>query len=335
MSVALLDETSVVAHLRGRGLVGPGPVTVSALGGGVSNVVLAVDDGRRALVVKQALPRLRVEAEWTAPTDRTLTEADALVLTAAVTPGAVPAVVDRDDERHVLVLDRAPPDWRDWKADLLGGTADAEVAARLGDVLARWHTATTDPDALPPRVLDGADAFERLRVEPFYRRVAAQVPGELGDRILATADAMAARRTCFVHGDFSPKNVLVASDGPDLWAIDFEVAHHGDPAFDLAFLLCHLSLKAVHRPASAAGYAECATAFAGAYARGAGPGLAPDWPHVLRHTGCLTLARVRGASPAEYLTAAERETAWRLGVDLVTGAVAGPDDLCTRLTEGR
>nr|WP_281387125.1 aminoglycoside phosphotransferase family protein [Jiangella mangrovi] len=319
--------------MRDRGVVGAGPATAAALGGGVSNVVLAVGDGRRRLVVKQALPRLRVAAEWTAPTDRTLTEADALVLAAGLTPGAVPAVVDRDDDRHVLVLEHAPPGWRDWKADLLGGTADPAVAARLGEVLARWHAGTTEPDALPPRVRAGGDAFERLRVEPFYRRVAAQTPGELGERILATADAMTARRTCFVHGDFSPKNVLVAPDGqgpgPGLWAIDFEVAHLGDPAFDPAFLLCHLSLKAVHRPASAAAYARCAAAFAAAY-EGGGP--APDWPYVLRHAGCLILARVRGASPAEYLMAAERETAWRLGVDLLTGAVAGLDDLFAEVT---
>ncbi|PZF85875.1 phosphotransferase [Jiangella anatolica] len=325
MTIELLDETSVVAHLRGRGVLGAGPVTVTALGGGVSNVVLAVADGHRRLVVKQALPRLRVAAEWTAPTDRTLTEADALVLTAGLTPGAVPAVIDRDDERHVLVLEHAPDGWRDWKADLLAGVVDASTAARLGEVLARWHTATTDPATLPGRIRDGGDAFERLRVEPFYRRVAAQLPGELGEAILATADAMTQHPACLVHGDFSPKNVLV---GQGLWVIDFEVAHRGDPAFDLAFLLCHLALKAVHRPASAAGYARCATAFATAYgAKGT-----IDWPYVLRHTGCLVLARVRGASPAEYLTAAGRDTAWRLGVDLLTGAVRSLDDL---FPEGR
>jgi 5-methylthioribose kinase len=45
-----------------------------------------------------------------------------------------------------------------------------------------------------------------------------------------------------VHGDFSPKNLLIY--GNSLMLIDFEVGHYGDPAFDLGFFLSHLTLKA-------------------------------------------------------------------------------------------
>ena len=335
--VELLTETTVVAHLRGRGLLGTGPVTVEALGGGVSNVVLAVSgpDGG-GLVVKQALPRLRVAEEWTAPTGRTLTEAAALLVAARVTPDAVPPMLDTDEHRHVLVQRRAPAAWRDWKSMLLGGTADPELAARLGELLAAWHSATTDVARLPQRVADGAEAFEQLRIDPYYRSVARQVPPELGRRILAAAEALGERRRCLVHGDFSPKNVLVAPAGTACWVIDFEVAHPGDPVFDLAFLLCHLALKSVHRPAFALGYGRCMTAFAARYEDQVDPVLAPSWPDVLRHVGCLLLARVRGKSPAEYLGAAEWETAWRLGTTLLIddGAGAtGVGDLQARLAE--
>ena len=53
-----------------------------------------------------------------------------------------------------------------------------------------------------------------------------------------------------VHGDFSPKNIL--ADGGDVVLLDCEVAHWGDPRFDLAFCLSHLSLKAMRRGADAA-----------------------------------------------------------------------------------
>jgi aminoglycoside phosphotransferase (APT) family kinase protein len=137
---------------------------------------------------------------------------------------------------------------------------------------------------------------------------------------------MQARRLCIVHGDFSPKNVLVGPE-PELWVIDFEVAHLGDPAFDVAFLLCHLMLKSLHRPELAVGYDRCAVEFASTYQTGARAELAPQWEYVLGHVGCLLLARVEGKSPAEYLTAEERSQAQRFGEILVSGPPPSPFDL--------
>ena len=61
-----------------------------------------------ALVVKQALPRLRVTEAWIASVRRTDTEAAALRLAARVIPGRVPPVVDSDEVEHVVVLQHAP-----------------------------------------------------------------------------------------------------------------------------------------------------------------------------------------------------------------------------------
>ena len=67
----------------------------------------------------------------------------------------------------------------------------------------------------------------------------------------AEAERLVTCRSVLVHGDFSPKNLLVSGDR--LVIIDCEVAWYGDPAFDLAFLLNHLCLKALyHAPAHGA-----------------------------------------------------------------------------------
>src|ERR1022692_1523094 len=114
-----LDAASVATYLAKRGLIDDaGQVTTQPLGGGISNIVLAVSAEDRTLVVKQSLPRLRVTDEWLASPVRILSEADALTLCARLTPGAVPAVLGRDPERLVLVLERAPANWRDWKTQL-------------------------------------------------------------------------------------------------------------------------------------------------------------------------------------------------------------------------
>lgn len=320
----LLTPETVVDYLAGRGLLEPGcPAAVRPLAHGVSNVVLAVEAGGFTGVVKQALPRLAVAEEWLAKRERTLTEAAALALVAELTPGAVPGVLDVDSDRCVAVVELAAPGMRNWKTALLAGEADPTVAARLGGLLATWH-GETEHQADVARRYGDAEAFEQLRIDPYYRTVMRRWPAlarPIGELVEELLDA----RRCLVHGDFSPKNVLV---GPgSLWVIDFEVAHFGDPVFDLAFMLNHLMLKAIHRPADLAAYRGCAEAFLDAYRREARPG------YLFGHVGALMLARVDGKSPAEYLSDPERLTARTLGGRLVLEPARATGDAWDRLAE--
>jgi 5-methylthioribose kinase len=309
---AALDSSGVREHLLSRGLLtGRGAVTVYPLPGGVSSDIVAVSGPGVELVVKRALPRLRVAQEWLADDERIVREARALELAARLVPGAVPAVIDLDEETRTLVLERAPAGWRNWRDDLLEGHIDEAVAGALGGALVRWHAGTA---ASPPAELVDTRAFVQLRVDPFYRVVATRHP-QLADRIGATADALLQTRTCLVHGDFSPKNVL-HGDGR-LWVLDWEVAHVGDPRFDLAHLLAHLVLKAVHRPADAGRYRSAAESFLCAYGHSA-----DDGDGLVANLGCLLLARVDGKSPAPYLTAAEQARVRALGILLLSEPAA-------------
>ena len=280
--------------------------------------MLAVRSDGRDLVVKQSLPRLRVAQEWRAKRERALTEARALELTARLTPGHIPALVDVDPVRYAVVIERAPRSWRAWKDKLLEGEVSEAVAARLGTVLAVWHAATAgDHDALA--AFADVEAFDQLRVDPYYRTVARRWP-ELAPAIDDHVDAMLSRSACFVHGDYSPKNVLV---GDGVWVVDFEVAHTGDPSFDVAFMLNHLLLKSIHRPGDRDRYLACARAFTGAYEERAWK---LDLGYVLGHVGCLALARVDGKSSVEYLSERGRECARAAGRRLLTAPPHSLDD---------
>src|SRR5437868_4012883 len=51
-----LTPDNATGYLRERGWIGPGPVRIEPLGGGVSNVVLRVETPERLFVVKQSRP---------------------------------------------------------------------------------------------------------------------------------------------------------------------------------------------------------------------------------------------------------------------------------------
>ena len=311
-----MAESLTVDGLQGylveRGLALPeSRVAVQLLGGGVSNVVLAARFDESTVVVKQSLPRLRVPDEWLAKRERVLTEAAALRLQAKLTPGRVPPVLDIDPDAFAITIAQAPDGWADWKKLLLTGVAAPWVASELGRVLGIWHRETWDDDEVAER-FDDLEAFEQLRVDPYYGTLARRCP-ELASAVAERIDRMERSRHCLVHGDFSPKNVLLSlMVGEGLWVVDAEVAHFGDPAFDSGFMLNHLMLKALHRPAHRDRYRACAVAFWDAY-RGHGAGV----DDTLGHLACLMLSRVHGKSPIEYLDRDGRARANRLGRSLL------------------
>jgi 5-methylthioribose kinase len=274
---------------------------VVELTGGISAAVFSAHGEGKRVVVKQALARFRVADEWLVPQDRALAEAEALELMAGLAPGSVPRLLDVDSKTFTLVMEEAPQGWRPWKALLLEGEADARVAARLGTFLSALHSSDAD--------IGSAESFDAQRVDPYLRTIQGRHP-ELAPRIGEYVERLLATRRSVVHGDYSPKNVLVGEDG--LWVIDWEIVHRGDPGFDVAFLLNHLLLKAIHRPQARDGYEACGRAFVDAYDS------ALDMPYVLGLVGCLMLARVDGKSPAEYLTEPGRETARATGVALLS-----------------
>lgn len=318
-SVTLRPETAT-AYLERRGVFDSSEGTAAsadALGGGVSNRVIRVRGRDRCLVLKQPLSNLAVDDDWPADVSRVHNEAAAARAYAAVAREtgmediSIPEVIFEDERNHVVAVECVPDGAATWKSELLRGTVDTHVARTLGRFLGVSHRSTTDRMDLKERFRD-TTPFEQLRIEPYHRTTAARHP-DLANHIRTEVERVLSGRRTLVHGDYSPKNVLVdrsgttnlqdvtgpnETDAPALWLIDFEVAHWGDPSFDTGFMLNHLFIKSVHNHEHRDDYLDAARAFWRAYDE------VTAWDierETTRELAVLMLARVDGKSPVEYV----------------------------------
>jgi aminoglycoside phosphotransferase (APT) family kinase protein len=168
----------------------------------------------------------------------------------------------------------------------------------VGRTLGRIHAYSAARPALAADFASQAIFFD-IRLEPYLLATAAVHP-DLGPQLRALVLATQAQAKALVHGDVSPKNILL--DGQRPVFLDAECAVWGDPAFDLAFCLNHLLLKCLWTPAVAPAFLACFDALSSAYLAEV------DWEQAdaleersARLLPGLLLARVDGKSPVEYL----------------------------------
>jgi aminoglycoside phosphotransferase (APT) family kinase protein len=274
-------------------------VSFEPLPGGVSSDIWLVQTGAAAFCVKRALPRLRVAVDWQAPIERNSKEAAWIKAVASFMPEAVPALLAEDAGAGMFAMEYLPPEsFKVWKGQLQHGHVVPDTAAEIGRRLARIHAQFARSPAAEAEFATDA-IFYAIRLEPYLLATARAHP----DRAAALeqlAERTARTRLTLVHGDVSPKNILVGPQGPVF--IDAECAWFGDPAFDLAFCLNHLLLKCLWVPPAANRLLTAFDSLANTYLAGV------DWEpveeidertaHLLPG---LLLARIDGKSPVEYL----------------------------------
>lgn len=295
------DRAAIAQSLVRMGLLRDSEAfEIAPLVGGVSCDVWRVTVGTRDMVVKRALPKLRVKEEWRAPADRTGAEVDWFQLIAGIDPRRVPEILGEDRPHHVFAMEYLPPaTYQLWKSQLAEGMIDVDFAASVGEALAHIHAATANREDVAHDFAHDAQ-FHALRLEPYLLFTAKKHP-DLAPRIRALSDGVAKARIALMHGDISPKNILAGPEGPVF--LDAETACYGDPAFDLAFCLNHLLLKCVWHRKYAAQYLSSFDVLSMGYLDNV------TWEEPSKIEArtaallpALLLARVDGKSPVEYLT---------------------------------
>jgi len=303
-----LSEASLPGYLARAGLVRPEePVAVEPLGDGNINWVRRFRTPSASRVVKQARPALERFPEYSAPTERIVHEARYTECTARFdTEGICPRILFFDREQCVLVLEDLGAAER-LDAALARGADVSRPAASLGAFLGRVHAGTRDSDlagrfaSQEMRRLHGDHIYllpfrsNQFPLSPALSRRAGEIRSD--SDLVARIDAAHARylepRGALVHGDVQAANVLLAASGPKL--LDAEIAHVGDPAFDLGQLVAHLLLPSIARGDAAPGRRAAEAAWS-AYAAAAGPRAAASFAAAAVHAGIELMRRTLGAA---------------------------------------
>ncbi|MCD6732458.1 MAG: aminoglycoside phosphotransferase family protein [Burkholderiaceae bacterium] len=299
------SERLRVALMR-MGLLGADEhVQWTPLTGGVSSVICLANTSRGRLCVKRALSQLKVAADWRAPVERNRAEVAWIRTVMGIAPNAVPRVLGHDLEGDAFAMEYLPSEqYHNWKALLLNGVVDTAVAAQIARILVAIHRATAHDSRLEA-AFNNASNFFALRLDPYFGEAARRNP-DCALVLQRLIDDTHAQRIALVHGDVSPKNLMIGPHGPVL--LDAECATFGDPAFDLSFCLTHLLLKQVALPALRTVLIACFETMATAYLSDA------SWEpragierRVAALLPALLLARVDGKSPVEYLDESGRK----------------------------
>lgn len=295
------EPLALLPALQRMGLLLPNQaVSFTPLTGGVSSLILKVETETACFCVKKALPQLKVSALWEAPVTRNRDEVRWLKFAHQVAPHSVPDILGEDEQDCVFAMTYLPANVHPvWKQQLLDGHIHAHTANSVASLLLALHKASAaDTDLC--RSFEHDEDFVAIRLSPYFLHTADKHPA-VADTLHALVKQTLAHKTVLVHGDVSPKNILVGPHGPVL--LDAECACFGDPAFDLAFVLTHLMLKCVWRPTDTASYLSCFDKLSDTYLSGV------DWESAsdLEARTCLLLAgmllaRIDGKSPVEYLT---------------------------------
>lgn len=271
-----------------------------ALAGGVSSDIWRAELPGRSLCVKRALPQLKVSAEWQAPVSRNAYEWAWLKFAVRHCPDNVPHPLAHDGGAGLFAMSFLPPEeYPVWKEQLMAADVALETARAVGRLVGILHAKSAGRADLAAE-FDTTDNFRALRLDPYLVATAARHPA-VAEPLLGIAEDTARIRIALVHGDVSPKNILVGPHGPVV--LDAECAWFGDPAFDLAFCLNHLLLKALVRPDRRDALIAAFEALSQAYFE------LVFWEpratlemRAARLLPALMLARVDGKSPVEYLT---------------------------------
>jgi len=276
-----LDAGSVLSYLRTLGIVdqhlggAPNQWRAHECGDGNLNLVFIVRGPSGAIVIKQALPYVRMVGEsWPLSMRRNFFEHTALREQSRWAAEFVPALYHADDGMALIAMEFLTPH-RVLRAGLIGAESYPRVGAHLGLFLARTLFNTSELR------LTGSEKKERMAIflantamcqisedlifdEPYFaapmnRHTAPQLDSvalalardtELKVAVQTMKWRFMNQPECLVHGDLHTGSIMVTE--ADTRVIDSEFAFYGPMGFDIGVLLANFLMAYFAQPGHAA-----------------------------------------------------------------------------------
>lgn len=235
---------------------------VREVGDGNLNLVFIVEGPAGAVVVKQALPYVRLVGDsWPLPLKRSFFEYHALTRQEARAPGVVPQVLHFDEAQALIVMEFLTPHIILRKA-LIAGSELPRIAGDLGLFMARTLFRGSDL-SMPTRDrkadlalfadnVELCDITENLVfTDPYFEAAMNRHTSPQLDAVVAELRAdrdlrveaqrmkhlFAANAETLLHGDLHSGSIMVTD--AETRVIDPEFAFYGPMAFDVGMLLAN------------------------------------------------------------------------------------------------
>jgi 5-methylthioribose kinase len=343
----------------------PGEVRdAQEIGDGNLNLVFRVSDGTSSVIVKQALPYLRVAGEsWPLTRHRARIEGDAILTHAKLAPEILPGLVYFDESLSALVLEDLSGH-ESWREVLIAGGDVSGVAEHVGRYCARVLLGTSDVvlssrerKALRQRFIYSELCLvteDLVFTAPYIGAASNRFDPEIADLAQSLTTDAALRRAAaelrfsfktrdeaLLHGDLHSGSVMIKNGDPRV--IDLEFAYFGPLGFDPGALLAHLAIaRLAHAAQGRDAYCrvidDCAAEFWGSFVdecrrlwKPTEPWLDRFLNRVLGDAGCFAgmemIRRIVGLAHAkdiDSLPAAPRQVAQRHVVAAGRSLVLGP-----------
>lgn len=317
MTVDIEDISSLKPYLRSKNVLASDEnCTIKILSGGVSNKAIILNRAHKDdWVIKQGLHKLRVDKAWYSDPKRLEIEYLAMIwLSKVLKEGTIPKPLLWDKTYYILGMEAISQPHDNLKTLLLNEEIDLTLIAEMGSNLARIHKAGRHSEEAK-KTFKNQSFFNDLRMGAYYLNAAKEFKVASSFLIDLVDETLQIKET-IVHGDYSPKNMLVKEG--KLVLLDHEVTHYGDPMFDIGFAICHLLSKANHLPRSKDKMIEAAHVFWKSYLdTNSGKLSLEDETRGVKHSiGCL-ISRVKGKSPLEYLNEQEKERQLQSAFELI------------------
>jgi len=248
----------------------PASWTVEEVGDGNLNLVFIVRGAAGAVVVKQALPYVRLVGDsWPLPLYRAFYEYHALTRQAARDPGMVPVIHHFDRDQALIVMEFLSP-----HTILRGKLIAGEKVAGLGDTLGRFCARTafrgselsmksadkkadvalfagnveipaiTEALVFRDPYCDAEMNHHTPGLDPVVETLRRNVAMKTG--VQALFQRFASNQETLLHGDLHTGSVMAT--GSDIRIIDPEFAQYGPMGFDLGMLTANFLMAFLSQP---------------------------------------------------------------------------------------